>query len=497
MHLSALIQDFPSQSTFKPSPRPYFNHSVEFKSAQTPEARAKKLDEVGLNVFSFPAEIITGCDFLSDSGTTTMTSEQWAALHLGDESYGSNRGFFKLMEAIHETFGAEFFNDPSTNQPNAFLFHQGRAAEDAIFKFIGALDDNQIIPSNGHFDTTHANIEANGMKAINLFSPELKDGNSNSHFKGNMDVSRLEKLLQEKGDKIPVIFITITNNTGGEQPVSLQNIKEVYGLSRTYKKPFFLDACRFAENAYFIKQHEEGYKEKSIKEIVHEIFSFADGFTISFKKDGLSNMGGGIFIRNNGLFIEKYPEILDGLMNYQIIKEGHPTYGGLSGRDIMALAVGLKTIVRDEYMNFRISQIQDFGSSMAEAGLPVLKPFGGHALYLDMNKFFEDTALKAGDFGGISFTALLLSAYGHRACELGYFAFGSYDSKTGEETFPEVNFVRFAVPRLRYEKQDLDHAVASVKSLYDGRDKIPPVDVIYGKELTLRHFKARFKFRNS
>jgi tryptophanase len=292
------------------------------------------------------------------------------------------------------------------------------------------------------------------------------------------------------------VYLTITNNTGGGQPVSMENIRKVSELCHKNNIPLFFDACRFAENAWFIRRFEDGFSNKNIKEIVKEMFSYVDGFTISFKKDGLVNMGGGLFIKEDGLFIKKYPQIPDQIMNLQIIKEGHPTYGGMSGRDIMALATGLKTITRQEFLDHRINQTKEFGENLDKKGIPVLKPFGGHAVYLDINKFFSDTNMKPEDFGGISLTALLLAGYGHRACELGYFAFGSYNPETGKETFPEVNFVRFAIPRLRYEQQDLENAAEAVKILHENRRKIPGVRITYGKELILRHFKAKFEFKN-
>jgi len=489
-----VIKNFKSENELVIKPRSYINHAVSFKKSFTAEERAKMLEKVGLNVFFFPAEMITGCDFLSDSGTTTMTDEQWAALHFGDESYGSNKGYFKLKDTIKDVFGESFFKEPATGKPNAFIFHQGRPCEDALFSVIGRLGEGMIIPSNGHFDTTEANIQANRIDAKNLFSPELKDPNSRSFFKGNMDIQKLKELFLSCPGKIPVVYLTITNNTGGGQPVSMENIRQVSELSHSYNVPLFFDACRFAENAWFIRKFEHGFGNKTIKDIVKEMFSYVDGFTISFKKDGLVNMGGGIFLKEGGLFVTKYPQMQDDLMNYQIIKEGHPTYGGMSGRDIMALATGLKTITKLEYLDHRINQVRDFGENMVKFGIPILTPIGGHAVYLDVNKFFEGTNMQPKDFGGVSFTAALLAAYGHRACELGYFAFGSYNKETGEEKFPEVNFVRFAVPRLRYEKQDLDSAAEAVKALYDNKTKIPPVRVTYGKELPLRHFKAKFEF---
>lgn len=495
MNLSTLIKSFTEEKKLKTSPRPYINHSVEFKKSYSPEERAKMLEKVGLNVFFFPAEMITGCDFLSDSGTTTMTNKQWAALHLGDESYGSNRGYFQLIEVVRKTFGEEFFNNPEKGLPNAFLFHQGRPCEDALFTALGRLGSGQIIPSNGHFDTTAANIEINKIKAVNLFSKELTEENSTSHFKGNMDTIKLKQLLKKDHQKIPLVYMTITNNTGGGQPVSLANIREVAEIVHSYNLPFFIDACRFAENAWFIKKYEKEYKNKTILEIVQKIFSYCDGITISFKKDGLVNMGGGLFLRNNGFFMKKYPKLPEAILDYQIVKEGHPTYGGMSGRDIMALVEGLKTVINEDYLTYRVGQVQRFGQAMLDNNIPVISPIGGHAVYLDINKFYKGTKMKPEDFGGISLTALLLSLYGHRACELGFFAFGSYDKKTGIETHPDVNFVRFAVPRLRYEDQDLMASVEAVKSLHDNRDLIPKVEVVYGRELTLRHFKSRFTFK--
>ncbi len=495
MNLQQFIKNLPDENSLSSASRPYVNHSVEFKRVFSAAQRAQMLETVGCNVFFFPSEMITGCDLLSDSGTSTMTNEQWAGLHLGDESYGSNRGYFLLMNQVRETFGEQFFNDPSLKRPNAFIFHQGRPCEDALFSVLGRNASGLIIPSNGHFDTTEANIHASGIRPLNLFSPELKSENSEFAFKGNMDLERLKMLLRNSTSAIPVIFLTITNNTGGGQPVSLENIRAVAELSHSHGIPLFFDACRFAENAWFIKNYEKDYKHKSIKEIVKEMFSHVDGFTVSFKKDGLVNMGGGLFLKDDGLFMKKYPAIPDALLNYQIIKEGHPTYGGLSGRDIMTLSVGLKTVTQECYLKHRIEQVQQFGKSLQKKGIPVLTPIGGHAVYLDVNKFFQDTQLKPEDFGGISLTALLLAGYGHRACELGYFAFGSYDPLTKKEIHPEVNFVRFAIPRLRYEAQDLEATAESVKVLHEQRFKIPAVTVVHGRELSLRHFKARFQLR--
>ncbi|RJQ15663.1 tryptophanase [Candidatus Woesearchaeota archaeon] len=491
MNFFELVSKFKDEKALS-RPRPYTNHSVSFKKQHTAEERTKMLEKVGLNVFNYPANMITGCDFLSDSGTTTMTDEQWASLSLGDESYGSNKGYFLLAKQIRETFGEDWEYDPINEKPSFYLFHQGRPAEYALFKAISTLGRGLIIPSNGHFDTTEANIESNNIEPMNLFSEELVDG-MEADFKGNMNIEELRELLKEQSKNVPLIYLTITNNTGGGQPVSMENIKEVSELAKQYKVPFFFDACRFAENAWFIQQKESGYNKKEIIEIIHEMFSYVDGFHISFKKDGLVNMGGGLFIKKNGLFARKYPHLLEFLTDHQILTEGHPTYGGISGRDLMTLVYGLRTVIKQEYLDHRIQQVQQFGQMFIDAGIPVVTPIGGHAVYLDINKFFHGTNMKGEDFGGISFVALLLAGYGHRAVELGYFAFGKFED--GHEKHPRVNYVRFAVPRLKYEEQDLRAVVEAVKALHDHKDKIPGVEVEYGRELTLRHFKAKFAFK--
>jgi len=484
------VSFFQSEDGMK-KPRPYINHAVKFKKAYTREERLLALNDAGWNVFLCPSKYVTGCDMLSDSGTTTMTNTQWAALHEGDEAYGSNEGYFILGEVIRELWGDEFFS-PNRHPPNAFLFHQGRAGEDALFTELGALGTRLIIPSNGHFDTTGANIEANGIQALNLFSPEL-NRIPDARFKGNIDMVALRSLLETSAERVPLIYLTITNNTGGGQPVSMQNIRETGELAHRYGIPLFFDAGRFAENAWFIKRDEKSYADKTVRDIVREMFQYADGCTVSFKKDGLGNMGGGVFIRRDGLFETRYPKIAAAMATRQILTEGHPTYGGMTGRDIMAITVGLKQTVEPAYLAHRINQVAYFGEAMARASLPVLTPFGGHAVYLDMNRFFEGTSHQPADFGGIAFAALLLGLYGHRVSELGNFAFGKYDTLTKRHIFPKNNFVRFAIPRLRYEREDLDATVDAASALYTGRHAIPKIKVLYGLALPLRHFHSRFK----
>lgn len=489
-----LVDKFPSGETL-PQARPYANHIVSPRSVFTAQDRETVMERTGWNVFNFPSKMVI-LDYLSDSGTTTMTNKQWAAMLLGDEAYGSNEGYFELADVVREVFGAAFFNEPGRCQPNAFIFHQGRSAENTLFQALGKIGPDLMVPSNGHFDTTRANICAHRLKPFDFFSSELKAKDSNSRFKGNMNVSRLKKFLTEHHNHVPLVFLTITNNTGGGQPVSMKNIAEVSELAHSFGIPLFFDACRFAENAWFIKHFEPYHGYRKISDIVHEMFSYVDGFTISFKKDGLVNMGGGLFLRHNGLFVKKYPRISEYILDTQIRTEGHPTYGGLAGRDLKALAVGLKTVVSCAgYLDHRIGQVRQFGQMMRQAGLPVIWPPGGHALYLDMDDFFKDTAMQPADFGGISLTAVLLACYGYRACELGNFAFGHYDPATKTETLPDVNYVRFAVPRLRYERQDLEATAAAVKTLYDHRDQLPAVEVVRGRDRPLRHFKAAFRLR--
>ncbi|MDO8520550.1 MAG: tryptophanase [bacterium] len=466
-------------------PRAHVNAYVRLHHPFTPEERLKAAEKAGWNVFQFPSEMLQGGDLLSDSGTTAMTVEQLSALILGDEAYGSNWGYFQLLDQFSATFGI------ALPDWEIYLFHQGRAAEHALFSNL--TGERLVIPSNSFFDTTRANAEANKIEALDLVDHSF-DADPATPFKGNIDLVRLEQLLKERGGDAPFVHMTITNNTGGGQPVSLANLKATKELSKKYDKPFFLDACRFAENAWFIKKREKGYENKSVADIVKEEFALADGFIISLKKDGLANMGGVLAIKK-GISLEKrYPGVLESLRDHQILTEGHPTYGGLSGRDIMTIIEGLRTVVKEEYLAGRIGLVEDFGAYMSGLGVPLVEPFGGHAVYIDIDKFFEGTNMTRGDFGGIALTALLLLK-GVRLCELGAFAFGRYDLKTKTEQFPERNYVRAAVPRNKYERDDLYYVADCVKGLYDLRGSLPKAVPIEGREKTLRHFKARFALR--
>jgi tryptophanase len=312
-------------------------------------------------------------------------------------------------------------------------------------------------------------------------------------FKGNMDSKELKAFIQNKGvESIPLIYLTITNNTAAGQPVSLKNVKEISEIAQSCNIPLFFDACRFAENAYFIKEFEEGYKNNSILKIVQEMFSKVDGFTISFKKDGLANIGGGLFFRDKGVFYKKFStngNIGAKLKEKQILTFGNDSYGGLSGRDIMALAVGLYEVVKEPYLTERIRQVREFARKLANNGVPVVLPAGGHAIYINVEEFFKGADMEIDDFGGVGFTIELLRHYGIRACELGPFAF-EWDKKTPEQRKGILNLVRFAVPRNVYDTSHIDYAVAAITELYHNKDKIPKVKVSRGINLRLRHFQS-------
>ena len=504
----------------------------------TMKQREIALKETEYSMFSFPADMLV-LDFLSDSGTTTMTDLQWSALFHGDESYGRNKGYYVLLDAIRDIFERgdhpkktiQLILSGETNvqklmdelyltsfkggfvnggihqleRPNAFIVPQGRCAEHLLFSTISQLkrdlniNKQCYIPNNGHFDTTEANIAANGMYPVNIFSTNLFEAfdhlemDKKNPFKGNMGIIELEQFIQEKGAEcVPLIYLTITNNTAAGQPVSMENIKAVKKIAKTHDIPLFFDACRFAENAIFIKNFEEGYKNYSIPEIVKEMFSYADGFTISFKKDGLANMGGGLFFKDKGIFHQKFSQNGDigiRLKEKQILTFGNDSYGGMSGRDIIALAVGLYEVVREPYLDERIRQVRDFARKLALNGVPVILPAGGHAVYINMDKFFENTNMKIEDFGGVGFTIELIRHYGIRGVELGPFAF-EWDNKTEEERKGILHLVRFAVPRNAYDSSHIDYAVAAITELYKNREKIPKVKVSRGAKLRLRHFQS-------
>jgi tyrosine phenol-lyase len=529
--------DLPDEHAAYHRPRPYRNAAVRFRACSPgdfEERRRILIEEAGLNAFLFRADRIPGCDLLSDSGTTTMTIEQWAAMLLGDEAYGSNEGYFELKEQVGATFGPRWRRSPGApvgaHEP-LYLFHQGRAAENALFTVLsrelkrsgfpapkpfsrellpelrsriehkikavkgdtaGPYAPFFVVPSNSHFDTTEGNIEDKFMVPLNLPCREHLAGDEAFPFRGNMDLDELENLLASEQGRVPLVYLTITNNTGGGQPVSMENIRRVREITRRHGVPFFFDACRFAENAWFIREKEPGYAARPIGEIVREMFENVDGFHISFKKDGLGNIGGAVCLAEDGLFATRFPRFANELTDYQIMTEGHPTYGGLAGRDLKALAEGLRTVTRQDYLDLRIGQVTRFGDRLTALGVPIVRPIGGHAVYVDVDAFF-DGGQRDDELKGISFVGLLLIA-GHRFCELGLYAFGGFDGSKEIPPEPRVNNIRAAVPRLAYEDRDLFAAAEAVKVLHDHRERIPGARVEYGRDLRLRHFKSRFSF---
>lgn len=511
----------------------------------TVEQRERALKATHYNEFAFPAGMLT-VDMLSDSGTTAMTDVQWSAMFLGDESYGRNKGYYVLLDAMRDVFerGNEqkriidlvrtnctdidkmmdemylceyeggLFNGGAAQmeRPNTFLMPQGRAAESVLFALVSKILNARhpgrqfTIPSNGHFDTTEGNIKQMGSIPRNLFNKallwEVPEGGKyeKNPFKGNMDVEKLEALIQQVGpENVPLVYTTITNNTVCGQPVSMANIRTSSAIAHKYDIPFMLDAARWAENAYFIKANEEGYADKSIAEIAKEMFSYCDGFTASLKKDGHANMGGVLAFRDKGYFWRNFSDFnTDGTIKTdvgillkvkQISSYGNDSYGGMSGRDIMALAAGLYECCNFDYLDERVKQCEYLAQGFYKAGAKgVVLPAGGHGVYINMDEFFDN---KRGHetFAGQGFSLELIRRYGIRTSELGDYSM-EYDLKTPEQQKEVCNVVRFAINRSQLSQEHLDYVIAAVKALYEDRENIPNVRITMGHNLPMRHFHA-------
>jgi len=424
----------------------------------------------GYNVFGIPAEKVT-IDLLTDSGTSAMSDDQWAGIMSGDESYAGARNFFHLEEAVRSVFGFS----------HVIPTHQGRAAERVLFGAVVKKGDT--VPNNIHFDTTRANVEVLEARAENLAGPAAYDPASDHPFKGDMDAAKLKKLIDKKGvERIPLVMMTVTNNSGGGQPVSLKNIKETSEVCARYGIPFFFDACRFAENAYFIKKREKGYAKKSVLEIAQEMFSYADGATMSGKKDALVNIGGFVTLDDDAM-AEKIKNLL-------IISEGFPTYGGLAGRDLEAMARGLKEGLDEDYLEHRTAQVAYLGGLLDQAGVPVFKPFGGHAVYILADKFLPH--IRRAQYPGWALTVALYREYGIRGVEIGGVMFGQKTGKGKQEVFPELELVRLAVPRRVYTASHLRFVAESLIELHKNRDKIRGLRIVRESPF-LRHFTARLE----
>lgn len=449
---------------------PFTIKSVETLRLTTREEREQYLKEADYNLFKIKSQHVL-IDLLTDSGTGAMSTEQWAALMRGDESYAGSPSFQRFEESVKDVFGFKF----------VIPTHQGRAAERILFSTMCKKGD--VVPNNTHFDTTRANIEYRGAIAEDMVIPEGKDPKKIHPFKGNMDVRKLQNLIEVVGaKKIPLCMLTITNNSGGGQPVSMENVKEVKKVLDQYKIPLYFDAARFAENAYFIKLREGGYQDRSIKEIVREMMSYADGCTMSAKKDGLANIGGFI-CTNNEVLAQQEKDLL-------ILTEGFPTYGGLAGRDLEAIAVGLQEVLEEDYLRYRLAEAKYLGEGLLEIGYPIVQPPGGHAIYIDAKALLPH--ITPNQYPGQALSAELYLAGGIRTVEIGSVMFGKIDPKTGKETPAEMELVRLALPRRTHTQSHIDYVLEVAKDVYKHRENIKGMKITEQPKF-LRHFTAKFE----
>jgi tyrosine phenol-lyase len=440
---------------------PFRIKSVEPIRATTRAQRQKLIEDAGYNLFLVPSEAIL-IDLLTDSGTSAMSTEQWAAMMRGDESYAGSPSFTRFRDSVQAIFGFH----------HVIPTHQGRAAERILFNVMCKKGD--IVPNNTHFDTTRANCEFVGAEAVDIPIPEAKQPAHLHPFKGNMDTRCLAELIERQGPKkIPLVVLTVTNNSGGGQPVSMANVREVKQICKKHGIPLYIDACRFAENAYFIKLREPGYEDKTPREIAREMFSYADGCTMSAKKDGLANIGG-FLCTNDDILAQQEKDLL-------ILTEGFPTYGGLAGRDLDAIAVGLNEALEEEYLHYRIASTAFLGNHISNQGVPIVLPPGGHAIYIDARAFLPHIALE--QFPGVALAVELYLEGGIRSVEIGTLMFGEHAT---------MDLVRLAIPRRVYTQSHIEYAVEVILEVWHRRDKIPGYELIHAAPF-LRHFTARLQ----
>ncbi|MGA7605393.1 MAG: tryptophanase [Anaerolineales bacterium] len=451
-------------------PEPFRIKVIEPIRLVPPEEREAKLKEAGYNLFSMKAEDIF-IDLLTDSGTGAMSQDQWAAVMRGDESYAGARSFYRLKAAVEDIFGFKYFVPA----------HQGRAAENILSACL--VKPGQYVPSNMHFDTTDATIRARGGRPTNLVIDEAFDPANPHPFKGNMDIAKLKAFIEKTGaNKIPFGMVTVTNNAGGGQPVSMENIKAIADVYHSYKIPFFIDAARYAENCFFIKQRERGYESKSVKEIAHEMFSLADGMTMSAKKDAIVNIGGLLCMNDESLF--------QNVKNELILREGFPTYGGLAGRDLDAMAVGLYEGIDEAYLSYRLAQTAYLVARINEAGIPSIQPAGGHAVYLDVRAVLPH--IPQSEFPGQALAVELYREGAIRGVEIGSVMFAYPDPDSGIMIYPKLELLRLAIPRRTYTQSHMDYVADTLAKIKSRASSIRGYKFTYAPEL-LRHFTARFE----
>ncbi len=452
---------------FKTIIEPFRVKSVEAIKFTRREEREQALREAGYNVFRLHAEDVL-VDLLTDSGTGAMSAAQWGALMQGDESYAGSRSYYRFRDVVKELTGFK----------HVIPTHQGRAAERILFHSI--LEPGMVVPNNNHFDTTRANVEVERCEARDLVIPEGRVPALEHPFKGNIDLTALEETLQKDGERVPLVMVTVTNNTGGGQPVSLENLRGVRRLCDRYNKPFFLDACRFAENAYFIKRREAGQGHRTPKQIAQEMFSLADGCTMSAKKDGLANIGGFLAMNDDGW--------TESCRNLLILTEGFPTYGGLAGYDLEAIARGLEEVVEEPYLRYRIRSIEYLAEKLVAAGVPILRPAGGHAVYLDARALLPQVPPL--QYPGIAVVNALYLEGGVRGVEIGTVMFGAHPD--GTESAGPMDLVRLAIPRRVYTQSHVDFVAEVVIHVAERRQELRGYRIVEAPKF-LRHFTARFQ----
>ena len=449
---------------------PFKIKMVEPIKMLTREERIEKIKNAHYNVFYLDSDDVY-IDLLTDSGTGAMSANQWAGVMVGDEAYSGSRSYKNLMVSAKDIFGYEYF------QP----VHQGRAAEKVVMPIF--LREGKVAISNMHFDTTRAHVELSGARAIDCVIPEALDTVNYHPFKGNMDLERLKKLIEEHGaENVGMIIITVANNSAGGQPVSMDNIKKTSEIAKSYNIPVCIDAARYAENAYFIKNREEGYAEKSIKDIAREMFSYADVFTMSAKKDAIINMGGLIGVKND-------PDLYEIVKARTIPYEGFVSYGGLSGRDIEAMAIGLQEGTDFDYLKYRIGQMEYLAEKLDEAGIAYQSPVGGHAVFLDAKKLLPHIPYY--EFPAQALAVELYIEAGIRSCDIGSYMMGN-DPDTGEQIESEFEFTRLAVPRRVYTQSHLDVIVEALKAIKERKDTLKGYRVTWEPKV-LRHFTAKLE----